>query len=168
MSTQASAPSQSPRRGRILLSVVVIGVIIAAAALARTTAASKLASAIGIKTAREPWTALSFAHPDGLGYHGVTYRGHQVRDQLRFAIANREHRREHYRWTISFAPHGRVYRGAIDLAAGGSSSVGRRVLLPCARLTYGRPRSKPSPRVQVRVHVEPSNETIDYWQVCGG
>lgn len=165
MSTLASTPA---RVARIVISLLVIGAVIAAAALARTGEARRLASAIGIRTAREPYTALSFVHPAELGYHGVSYRGRQVHDRVRFAVANREHRRERYRWTISFSPHGRSYRGVVDVAAGGSATVGRRVLLPCARLTAGRARSKSAPRVQVRVHVEPSHETIDYWQVCGG
>jgi hypothetical protein len=164
MSTHASAWA----RARIVVSVVVIGAIVAVAALARTTAARDVASSIGIRTAREPYTALSFTHPDTLGYGGVTYRRHVVHDRLGFTVRNEEHRRTRYRWTISFSPHGRRYHGAVAVAAGAAATVRRRVLLPCARLTYGRPRSKPSPRVRVRVALMPSHEAIDYWQVCGG
>ncbi|HLI61618.1 MAG TPA: hypothetical protein VKV21_18330 [Solirubrobacteraceae bacterium] len=156
------------RVARIAVSLLVIGGVIAAAALARTSGARRLAERIGIRTSREPYTALSFVHPASLGYHGVSYRGREVRDRVRFRIADRTHRSERYRWTISFAPQGRTYHGIVSVADGGAATVGRRVLLPCARLTAHRARSKPAPRVQVRVHLEPSGETIDYWQVCGG
>src|SRR5579875_2011379 len=101
MSTHASRVT---RAVKLSLSLVVIGAVIAAAALAHTSAARRLATRIGIRTARQPYTVLSFVHPAELGYRGVSYRGRQVRDRVRFRLANREHRHERYRWTISFSP----------------------------------------------------------------
>lgn len=168
MSAPTAPSARRASRWKIALSTLVIAVVIAIAALARTGTAHKLAARLGIRIEREAYTALSFVHPDTLGYHGVSYQGRQVHDRLRFSVRNEEHHRERYRWTISFAPHGRRYQGALEVAAGASATVGRRVLLPCARLTAAAGHSKHPPRVQVRVQLKPTREAIDYWQVCGG
>jgi hypothetical protein len=164
MSRARSLAQPAGDHPRIVLSAFVIGAVIAVAALARSAPARTVEAWIGIRSAREPYTALSFAKPSQVGVRGVTYVGRQVRDRLRFTVADEEHRRERYRWTISFAPHGRRYRGVVNLVPGRSMTVQQRILLPCARLT----RTRHAPRVQVRVRLAPTGESIDYWQVCGG
>jgi hypothetical protein len=159
------------RHWRSAVSLVLVSVIVAAAALSRTSAAHRVSSSLGIDVQRQPYTALAFTRPAEVGDVGVRYRGKQVRDRVSFRIANREHRDIRYRWTITFRPSGRSYEGTATVGAGASAVVVHTVRLPCGTPTTGagggRP-GRPPHRAQVQVRLRPSADRIDYWQACGG
>jgi hypothetical protein len=164
----AGAASESTWRRHLALALTgaVLAVIIALAALSGTSHGRRVAASLGIRTQSEPYTAISFTEPKTLGSAGVLYDGIHVHDRLSFRIRNEEHRRITYRWRVSFSPAWRVHQGSVTVGSGQAAIITRRVLIPCNE-PVGIAGSKPS-RVQVRVQVSPSEETIDFWQHCGG
>jgi hypothetical protein len=162
-----SARRSGTRPTRRAITAVGLGIVVVLAALARTGAARSVASWIGVPTAREQYTALSFLNASELGSKGVRYTGSRVHDRLGFVVKNEEHHAQRYGWMVSFRPRGRTYRGVIQVPAGQSATVKRRVLLSCNERVAGRSRVRVH-RAQVRVRLTPGHEAIDYWQVCGG
>jgi hypothetical protein len=164
---QMSAPRSGTRPTRRAISAVALGTVVALTVLARTGAARSVESRIGVPTAREHYTALSFLNASELGSKGVRYTGSRVRDRVGFVVKNEEHHSQRYGWMVSFRPRGRTYRGVIEVPAGHSATVRRRVLLSCNERVAGRARLRVA-RAQVRVRLTPTHEAIDYWQACGG
>jgi hypothetical protein len=168
-----AATAQPPRRrrfghgrGRALLSLGVLTVIVLLAGLARTSAGLRETASLGIRTDSEPYTALSFvgAGVGKLGFTDVHYHGARIHDHFSFRITNAEHRAEHYDWTIAFDPAGRVYRGLMFLRPGASRTVTRTVLFPCDANVA--PARRHLHQITVRVSLRPTHESIDFLQQC--
>ncbi|MGH2915645.1 MAG: hypothetical protein ACRDMX_11725 [Solirubrobacteraceae bacterium] len=160
-----------PVRRPTAVTLAAIAVIVALAALAQTSTGLSVTRSLGLRGTPEPYTALSFAKPADAALAGVSYHGRRVRDRLAFAITNHERGRTVYRWTISFSPATRTYRGSISVPAGATRTVTASVKLPCgirqrATRQYAIPGSPT--RAQVRVALDPSGDTIDFWRSCGG
>jgi hypothetical protein len=161
-------------RSRIIgtaVSVLVIALVIAAAALARTSAGRAVTSSLGLRTAREPFTALSFADSLYVGIHGVTYRKQDQRlhDRFAFRIRNEEHRTITYRWRVAVHPSTPASAGRVAVASGHTATVRTQVELSCAlNQVVARQQGQPIPgRVEVTVALQPSGDRIDFWRSCG-
>jgi hypothetical protein len=169
----AAATAHPPRRrrfgsgrGRALLSLGVLAVILILAGLARTSAGLRETASLGIRTDAEPYTALSFvgAGVGKLGFTNVHYHGAQIHDHFSFRITNAEHRALHYAWTVAFDPAGHMYRGSVFLRPGASRTVTRTVLFPCDGNVA--PARRHLHQITVRVSLRPTRESIDYLQQC--
>jgi hypothetical protein len=161
-------------RSRIIataVSVLVIALVVAAAALARTSAGRAVTSSLGLRTAREPFTALAFADPSYVGIHGVTYRkrDEHLHDRFAFRIRNEEHRTITYRWRVAVHPSTPASAGRIAVAPGSTRTVRTQVELSCALdPVIARQHGQPIPRrVEVTVQLQPSADRIDFWRSCG-
>jgi hypothetical protein len=159
-------------RASVLLSLAVLAAVVILAGVARTSAGRGATASLGIRTVREPYTALSFVGAGRLGFAGVRklgsagvrYHGSQVHDRFSFQITNAEHHALHYGWTVDFDPAGRVYRGSVFLRPGTSATVTKTVLFPCdADVPIAR---RHLHMIEVRVSLRPSDESIDLLQQC--
>jgi hypothetical protein len=150
----------------VLVSLAILAVILVLAGLARTAAGRSATASLGIRTQREPYTALSFtgANLAKLGFTGVHYHGSLIHDHFSFRITDAEHRAERYFWTVDFDPAGRTYRGSVFLRAGASRTVTQTVLFPCDADVA--PARRHLHSILVRVSIRPSRESIDFQQQC--
>jgi hypothetical protein len=168
------ATAQRPRRrrftgarGSALLSLGVLAVIVTLAGLARTSAGRGATASLGIRTDREPYTALSFVGGGvaKLGFADVRYHKAQIHDHFSFQITNAEHHAQHYAWTVDFDPAGRAYGGSVFLRSGTSRTLTRTILFPCDA-DVEPVRRRHLHEVTVRVSLRPSREAIDFQQQC--
>ena len=165
---EAESQTEKPRRfhASVLLTLAILAVIVILAGLARTSAGRGATASLGVRTEREPYTALSFTGPNAakLGFAGVHYHGSLIHDHFSFKITDAEHRAERYAWTIDFDPAGRTYRGSVFLHAGASRTVTRTILFPCN--ADAAPARRHLHMIVVRVSLRPSREFIDFQQQC--
>ena len=148
------------------VNVAIVAGIVILAGLARTAAGRGLTASLGVRTEREPYTALSFvgADVDTLGFNGVQYHDALIHDHLSFEITDAEHRAQHYDWMINFDPAGHTYRGSVLLRAGTSRTLTPTVLFPCDADVASAKRHLHL--ITVRVTLQPSRESIDFQQQC--
>jgi hypothetical protein len=150
----------------VLMSLAILAVIVVLVGLARTAAGRNATASLGIRTQREPYTALSFtgANLAKLGFTGVHYHGSLIHDHFSFRITDAEHHAQRYFWTVDFDPAGRTYRGSVFLRAGASRTVTQTVLFPCDADVA--PARRHLHTILVRVSLRPSRESIDFQQQC--
>ena len=169
-------------RARTVLTVAILAVVIAIAALAKTGPVKGVTGDLGIQAKSEEYTNLFFQDPGYVGKPISTSATGPVRDRVAFVVENGEHRAVDYSWTIQFSPEGRRYSGVTHVAPGAIVSVARTVTLPCGAgpaaggaggrtrsrgtAAQSRPTRPSTATVNVRVSLRWPNDSIDFWQAC--
>lgn len=156
------------------MTIVAVIVIVAIAALAQTTPIKRLAADLGIRTSVQSFTDLYFAHPSDPANTTTPPGRSPVRDDLAFDIRNQQHRATSYSWTITFSPAGQTYSGTTRVPARATTTVLRRVTLPCTaaqrstRSHPHRPVRLLARNVHVAITVASPSLSIGFWQPCYG
>lgn len=170
-------------RARTVLTVAILAVVIAIAALAKTGPVKRVTADLGIQAKSEGYTNLYFQHPGYVGQPISRLATGPVRDRIAFAIQNEEHRAVDYSWTIQFSPQGPRYSGVTHVAPRAVARVVRTVTLPCGAGSAaggggaGSNRSgktaarsplirSSTTEVNVKVSLGWPNDSIDFWQAC--
>jgi hypothetical protein len=151
------------RRAGTALTAATVLVVVALAALAKTSTGRQLATDLGLRGTSTGYTSLYFAHPGYLGTPIASPGTGQVRDRIAFGIQNEEHRAVDYSWTIQFSRGGRRYTGVVHVEPKASTTIARTVTLPCRTTPTTRGASA---RVNVRVSLAWPHDSIDFWQKC--
>jgi hypothetical protein len=187
--TGITRPHRLRLRARTVLTVAILAVVVAIAALAKAGPIEQLTADLGIQGKSEGFTSLYFQHPGYVGLPISTSATGPVRDRVAFAIQNLEHHPADYSWTIQLSPGGRRYTGSTHLRGGATASIVRTVTLPCgtgsaataagdrthsggtaarraATVARSRRTRTSATEINVRVSLGWPYESIDFWQAC--
>jgi hypothetical protein len=135
-------------------------VVLAVAGLAQTRPGRDAMSSLGLSSAADRYTALSFTTPDGLGQQTGA-------DQISasFAIANHEGADRNYRWTVTVGEGDRgrpVIEGATQVADGSTGIVRPAVPNPCPTADA----AVAPTRERITVSLSDPSQSIGFWLTC--
>jgi hypothetical protein len=158
----------SPHWAKLVLTILVAAVIVAAVGLSQSGAGRRLVTKIGLAAPSQGYTALAFTHPVQVGRTG---QYGPARIPVSFTITNRRHVATTYRWQITVQQKLST-AGAVQVKPGATAQVQSRVRVKCqlpppATKRHPHPRVKPT-RKQIRVALVGHVEAISFWEQCVG
>jgi hypothetical protein len=156
-------PSHSPWGA--VATILILLLVLGAAALAQTSRGKKILRQVGISAPSRHYTALSFSDPSGLPAPDQPGPSQQ---SVSFTIHNAGVNRLSYEWRIAVGSAVPAASGSITVPAGQSTTVGRRVRLPCSTGGSAGRSARRLTRVRIEVSLSRPAESISYWTGCRG
>lgn len=159
MSAVPEGSSRAHRaRSRIAVTVACLGLALALAGLAQSSAGQQVTHQLGLFAPSEPYTELYFTDPRSVAADTEGYATDGRRTTVSFAIRNDRHVGTQYGWAISVGATVTA-RGSAQLLPKQHAVVARPVLTGC--LASSRPR-----RVRITVALTRPAQSIGYWFTC--